>query len=74
MAEGRARWRDMARQIMERDGFTAAAACLEQDGDGVIILPESLMDTRDGREEAIAALQEAFETKHCAAIVIRRGE
>ena len=68
------RRRELLRKLLEMEGCTAAAACLEQQGDGVITLPESLLDTRDGREEAISWLQEAFETERCAAIVIRRGE
>lgn len=66
--------RETLRRLLEQAGETAAAACLEQPGTGVITLPESMVNTRDGREEAIATLQEAFEMPQCSAIVIRRGE
>lgn len=66
--------REALRLLLEQAGETAAAACLEQPGRGVITIPESATRTRDGREQAIADLQEAFETSACAAVVILRGK
>lgn len=53
-------------------GEDAAAEVLRQGVRETITLPVDLADTRDGREEAIAALQEAFETPPVACFVIER--
>jgi hypothetical protein len=64
--------RETLRKLLDQAGESAAAECLRQPGTGVISLPQSMANTRDGREEAIAMLQEAFEDERIGAVVIRR--
>lgn len=54
-------------------GYEAAAHVLESGLRGYMSLPESMAESRDGREAAISALQEAFESDRVTVIVIERG-
>jgi hypothetical protein len=59
-------------EALRKLGYSAAAAVLEAGTTGYMSLPESMAATRDGREEAISSLKEAFEDKRISVIVIER--
>lgn len=60
-------------RLCDLHGFAEAAEVLRAECDGgILTLPTQLADTRDGREEAIEALKEAFEADRHPIIVIGR--
>lgn len=60
-------------RLCDLHGFVEAAEVLRAECDGgLVTLSAQLANTRDGREDAIAALQEAFEAERHPIIVIGR--
>lgn len=66
--------RGILARLCERHGFVEAAEVLKAACDGgVMTLSPCLSETRDGREEAISALQEAYEEERKPVIVIAKS-
>lgn len=60
------------RDVLRALGFDAAAEALDS-APGVMTIPRSMGDTRDGREEIISQVGEAFDDPMVGCIIITDG-